>query len=95
MRECCLSHLAHSSLPACALCALPHVGQHHIGAVSSADIGAAELPAVSSPMLPPRLPCNDACLQDKFNACMEASGKDFLKKVPKLKADILAALKRV
>lgn len=33
--------------------------------------------------------------QDKFNSCMEASGKDFLKKVPKLKADIMAALKRV
>ena len=32
--------------------------------------------------------------QSKFSACMEASGRDFLSKVPKLKADIIAALKK-
>ncbi|PNW75994.1 hypothetical protein CHLRE_12g551900v5 [Chlamydomonas reinhardtii] len=32
--------------------------------------------------------------QEKFNSCMELSGKEFLSKVPKLKADMLAALRR-
>ncbi|KXZ53137.1 hypothetical protein GPECTOR_7g1028 [Gonium pectorale] len=39
-------------------------------------------------------PSDQARAQDKFNSCMEVAGKDFLQKVPKLKADLLAALKR-
>lgn len=32
--------------------------------------------------------------QDKFGSCMELAGKDFLSRVPKLKADLIAAMKR-
>ncbi|KAG2485234.1 hypothetical protein HYH03_016020 [Edaphochlamys debaryana] len=32
--------------------------------------------------------------QEKFSQCMELAGRDFLAKVPKLKADLTAALKR-
>ncbi|GFR48012.1 hypothetical protein Agub_g9841, partial [Astrephomene gubernaculifera] len=37
---------------------------------------------------------DQARAQDKFNSCMEVAGKDFLQKVPKLKADLQAALRR-
>ncbi|GIL54286.1 hypothetical protein Vafri_9857 [Volvox africanus] len=37
---------------------------------------------------------DQARAQSKFDSCMELAGKEFLQKVPKLKADLLAALQR-
>lgn len=33
-------------------------------------------------------------LQERFNGCMDQAGKEFIDKLPKLKADIMASLKK-
>ncbi|MEW5297391.1 MAG: hypothetical protein WDW36_000602 [Sanguina aurantia] len=40
-------------------------------------------------------PSEQAKAQTAFNACMETSGQDLLARVPKLKADVVAALNRM
>eukprot|EP00197_Chlamydomonas_leiostraca_P003046 CAMPEP_0202868052 /NCGR_PEP_ID=MMETSP1391-20130828/10068_1 /ASSEMBLY_ACC=CAM_ASM_000867 /TAXON_ID=1034604 /ORGANISM="Chlamydomonas leiostraca, Strain SAG 11-49" /LENGTH=139 /DNA_ID=CAMNT_0049548153 /DNA_START=16 /DNA_END=435 /DNA_ORIENTATION=- len=40
-------------------------------------------------------PSDEAKAKDKFNSCMDVCGKEFEGKVPKLKSDIIAQLKKM